>query len=227
MRDEVMTIDQALARGLRRQEMREFDTCFSQLDLMGLPQRFGAMAREIHNRLVNQMGAHRIVKSGTEKKSHSWLTAVTNSRGNEELLALSLRRTSAGPRRDIVPFWIEATPHFIERLIQARRCECPPTVHIMHSTLAKIINCATYENEESVVSWALSGNLTVALPDCLVLGYMPKEGNVELRTVLRVDVLDPDKRKVWEKLSAGTTSYSVRPLQCGLQQPVAHEARLE
>jgi hypothetical protein len=67
VRGSQMTIDQALARGLRRQDAREFDTRFSQLNLTGLPKRFGAMAREIHNRLVNQVGAHRIVKMGTEK----------------------------------------------------------------------------------------------------------------------------------------------------------------
>jgi hypothetical protein len=212
MRDGVMTIDQSLARGLRRQETRDFDTRFSQLDLTGLPKRFGAMARELNNRLINQVGADRIVKSGSKKKAHYWLTAATNSRGNEELLILSLRRTSAGPRRDIVPFCIEVTPHFIDRLIQTRRSERPPTVNIMKLTLAEIISCATYNNKGAVVGWALFGNLTVALPDCLVLGYMPYEGNVELRTVLRVDVLDPDKRNVWERLSAGTTSYSVRPL---------------
>jgi hypothetical protein len=80
------------------------------------------------------------------------------------------------------------------------------------STLDKIISLAEYDYEESVVGWALSGDLTVALPDCLVLGYMPEKGNVELRTVLRVDVLDPDKLSIWERLSADTRSYSVRPI---------------
>ncbi len=207
-----MTIDQALARGLRRQEARRFQANFFQLDFTGLPKRFGASAREIHNRLVNKVGEHRVYRFKAEKKAHHWVMVATNDRGNEELLILTLRRTSAGPRRDIVPFWIEATPHFIERLIQARSSECPRTVDIVTSTLDKIISLAEYDYEESVVGWALSGDLTVALPDCLVLGYMPEKGNVELRTVLRVDVLDPDKLSIWERLSADTRSYSVRPI---------------
>ncbi len=206
------TIDQTLARGLRRQEAREFQSRVFRLHFAGLPKRFGASARETHKRLVESAGAHRIRRVGEDKKSHRWWLVATNTRGNEELVMLTLQRTSRGPRRNLVPFGIEATPHFVERLIQAKRSDLPPTVDLMSLTLSKILTLATFSHEESAISWALSGNLTVALPDCLVLGYMPKRGNVELRTVLRVDVLDPDKRHVWERLSGSDASYAVRPI---------------
>jgi hypothetical protein len=212
-------VTDSLARGVRRHKDQMFDDVLGGRTRESLPEvkSFRGMLRAMDRTLVNLYGRGMVKNVLLEKKKGSWLFVHRREdfQSYDVGMYTAARTATQFPERhDYFP--IQLTAHFVERHMQACRATAAPLVDLVEYVLKCLVG-KHYEFVETfdgkvLPAWRESGSMWIASPEFLVIGETPEFGDAVLKTVIRADVLENEKRPIWEALLNTESKTSFRPL---------------
>ena len=104
------------------------------------------------------------------------------------------------------------TGHFVERFIQSRRSGQLPLIATCQACAQALLPLHVGQKAADgtrSIEWSATGNAWISTPGFVLLGDIAPGEPVVMRTVLRDDVLDPEKQQVWDRLKAANRQLAV------------------
>lgn len=186
-----------------------------------MPKRFGPRARATHHSLMRAFTRDRVKLLRQTGRDAEWLALDKIGQDDYQLQVTHLRKTPRGVVTTVGALPVIFTSHFVERFIQSRRSEAiflVDTCQTCINALQPLHVGARNPDGTRAVEWSASGDAWVRTPNLLLLGEIQHGAPVVMRTVLRDDVLDPEKQLVWDRLQASNRQIAV--FQMGREIPL-------
>ena len=213
-----LVITDTLARGHRRHNQLQVIDKLNQLKGKSGPQKFGPYVRENWRRVHQTLGDEYAKVLFIKKREARFLVVVcepNNRLYNVSTVSLVRRRGEA----DIVfkSQNLILVSHFVERHIQLKLKNSEDFVVTITEALIQELSSyvheesATQEQQSEGVLWRDWGRFAFATKNLLVLGEVPRQGDVVVKTLIHKTKLEERNRELWLHLRRCKKHLKIRP----------------
>ena len=213
-----LVITDTLARGHRKHQEKAISYKANQLMGRDRPQRFGPYVRELSKRISSVCGVQYSKRMLVDKKNALFLLVdcIPDERIYGVFTVLLYRKSGTSDIKSRSESF-EFTNHFIERYIQLKTTlKEDYIVTIAEGLMLEFADYATRakpgsQQPSSVTKWREWGRFAFATKNLLILGEVPKQGDVVVKTLIHKTKLEERNRELWLHLRRCKKHLKIRP----------------